>query len=104
MAWTFEEFYKSSEERFGSLFQGLRARAEGGPLSTLVQPVDPYNRSSILTPIVSAAALCGLVVCATVAVGAFSITLAALMAVYFLLTEIFGYELELMPFPGQPNA
>ncbi len=104
MAWTFDEFYKSAEERLGGIFEGLRSSTGRGELSAFVQPFDPYNRSSLLTPVVAAAGLCGLVLCSTIAVGAFTVTLAALVAVYFLLTEVFGYELELMPFPGQPGA
>lgn len=101
MGWSFENLYKSTEDGISSLFSAFRDDSGAGSLSTLVQPVDPYNRSSILTPVVTAAALCGVVIASVVAVTSFSLTMAALLAVYFLLTEVFGYELEVMPFPGQ---
>jgi len=111
MPWTFDEFYSDVESTVGSIFSGLRSglgSSLGGAnpstnLSTLLSPVYPYNRSSILTPIVAAVGVATMVVLSAAAIGGLTVTVAAMMALFYLLTEVFGYELELAPFtaPGR---
>ena len=69
------------------------SRASG--LSSLLSPVDPFNRSAILTPVVAAAAVVSLIVLSGAAIAAAAVTISALLAVSYVLSEIFGYEVSL---------
>ena len=78
-----------------------RERDEGaGPgFSTLFSPVDPYNRWPILVPFVSVAGAVAIVLLTGVAAASLVVMSFALMAVVFLLTEVFGYELAIPQMP-----
>ena len=94
MGWSFSDVLGSLGDQFQGLFDAVsEERGEGG-LSELVRPVDPFNRSALLTPIVTAAGVVGIFMLAGVAVGAIATTLAALLALYYLLTQVFGYEVS----------
>ena len=79
MDWTFEDLLDSAGGSDG--------------LASLFTPVAPYNTNSLLTPLVAAAAAGAVVVLGGIAMGAFAAAMVAIMAVYFLLTSVFGYEL-----------
>jgi hypothetical protein len=102
MDWNFEQLFKDIEGRVTGIFEGFSQAAEGASaaadLSSLVTPVDPFNRSSFFTPIIAGAGVLSVVLLAGVAITTFSVTMAAMLAIFFLLTEVFGYELELAPF------
>lgn len=66
---------------------------------SLVSPVDPYNRSTVLTPIVAAAGVVGVVMLSGVAIAASITAAAALLALYFLLSHVFGFDIT-MDLPG----
>ena len=95
MALNLEELIEGAGKGAESL-SGLFSQAAGAAsLTSLFEPVDPFNRSPLFTPVVAAMGVAGLVVAAGVALGALAAALAALAALYFLLSDVFGYELTL---------
>ena len=97
MAWNFDDLYEGLGDPFRTMFDSLRSLDSGTALSTLLSPVDPYNSSALLTPVVAACAAAGVVVLTGVAVSGFAVAFLALLAVLFLLSEVFGYELSIGP-------
>lgn len=69
-------------------------------MTTLFEPVAPYNASQLLTPLVSLAAGVSVLVLAGVSVAALAALLASLLAVAFILAEVFGYDVSLAK-PGE---
>jgi hypothetical protein len=97
----FSDFYRSLEQQLDEFYramqgQGLRSDTDGAAsLSTLLDPVDPFNRNPWLVPFVRVAGVTALVCLSGVAVGAFVISITALLAIYYLLSQVFGFEIEL---------
>lgn len=79
--------------------QGAGATEEGPTFSTLFSPVDPYNRWPVLVPFVSVAGAVAIVLLTGVAAASLVVMSFALMAVVFLLTQVFGYELAIPQMP-----
>jgi len=101
MDWTFSSLFESIESHVGGIYDSLRRETREGGLRSLVSPVDPFNRSKILTPLVAAAGIVSVVMLSGLAVSAFVTALTAFLALYYLLTQVFGYELSMvMPGPG----
>jgi len=71
-------------------------------ITGLLAPVAPYNRSTLLTPVVAAVGVVGVLVLSGVAAASLAAMTTALIAIYFLLTEVFGYDIQLSPTPGSP--
>ena len=67
-------------------------------LLPFMRPVAPFNEPAVLAPVVAVSALIGLFVFSGVAVSAFASLMIALLALYLLLAEIFGYSFEFVPF------
>jgi len=66
----------------------------------LLEPVAPFNQSPLLLPLVVAGSLISLIVLSGIAIGAFAALFTALLALYLLLSEVFGVSLEFHPFPA----
>lgn len=102
----FGAFFRSLEEQLNDFYEGLRATPDPtGPdtsLSTLLDPVEPFNRTPWLVPVVRAAGMTALVCLSGVALGSFAVTIAALLAIYWLLSQVFGFAVELAPMPSAP--
>ena len=81
-------------EQINGFYQAFNEERSEGGLSALLTPIDPFNRSDLLTPLVSIAGVVTMLLLSGVAVGAMAATLAALLALYFLLTQVFGYEIS----------
>jgi hypothetical protein len=62
---------------------------------SLLSPVDPYNRSTVLTPIVAAAGVVGVVMLSGVVLASAVTAAAALLALYFLLSRVFGFDITM---------
>lgn len=98
MEWAWSDLWEEiggGAERVFSAFQ-----ADGDAkrkLQAMLSPVDPYNRSSVLTPLVAAAGVVGVVMLSGVALAAAAIAAAALLALYFLLSQVFGFEIDFDP-------
>lgn len=82
------------------LFASLREETSENGLLPLLEPVAPFNRSPLLVPLVMAGSLISLILLSGLAIGAFAALFTALLALYLLLTEVFGVSLELHPFPA----
>lgn len=66
-------------------------------LLPLIQPVAPYNQTGLLQPAVTIGSVLSVVLLSGIAVGAMGTLLVALMALYMLLVEVFGFTIELHP-------
>ncbi|RMD83096.1 MAG: hypothetical protein D6815_07500 [Candidatus Dadabacteria bacterium] len=87
--------WSSAKAEIEGFVEAFRRQNTEAALSALVTPVDPFNRSPLLTPVVAALGVAGILFLSSVAAGALMAAAAALLAVYFLLTEVFGYEIDL---------
>jgi len=100
----FDDMLRGFRSGFADTLAGAKAwagmgegDADAGPLSTLLRPVDPYNRWPLLSPVIGAAGAAAMVALSGVALAAFVVMMAALAMIWFLLSEIFGFELALDP-------
>ncbi|MCC6765427.1 MAG: hypothetical protein IT293_12270 [Deltaproteobacteria bacterium] len=82
------------------LFDNIRQETSERGLLPLLEPVAPFNRSPLLLPLVVAGSLISLIFLSGIAIGAFAALFTALLALYLLLSEVFGVSLELHPFPA----
>lgn len=83
--------YDQAKQLIDSVRQETRERG----LLALVEPVAPFNRSRLLLPLVVAGSLISLVFLSGIAIGACAALFTALVALYLLLSEVFGVSLEL---------
>ena len=92
----FEYIYDQAKQ----LLENLRQETSERGLMPLLEPVAPFNRSPLLLPLVVAGSLVSLVFLSGIAIGAFAALFTALLALYLLLSEVFGVSLEFHPFPA----
>ncbi|MBI5504860.1 MAG: hypothetical protein HY899_08655 [Deltaproteobacteria bacterium] len=100
MASDFEEMMRELRRGLDDIFtkvDGAEHEMPRGGLSTFFSPVDPYNRWPVFAPLLAAVGVAALVAFSGVAMVAFTAMMLALSAVWFLLSEVFGYELSLAP-------
>jgi len=64
----------------------------------LLRPVAPFNEPAVLAPVVAVSALIGFFFLSGVAISAFATLIVALLAIYLVLAQVFGYSLEFVPF------
>jgi hypothetical protein len=64
-------------------------------LLPLLQPVAPFNRPGFLSPAVAIGGLLAILLLSGMAVTAFGSLVLALLALYILLVEVFGFSVEL---------
>jgi hypothetical protein len=74
---------------------GVQLGDEG--ILPLLRPVAPFNEPAMLAPVIAISAVIGVVVCSGVAISAFATLMVALLALYLVLAEIFGYSFEFVP-------
>ena len=91
--------YQDIFEQFRDQMEGLFSQLDGGEgLSNtlaLFEPVGDYAEALGFKPLVAAAGLTGVALLSGVVLAALVTAMIALAAVYFLLTEVFGFELSL---------
>ena len=102
MAWPFSGYCEQFGSDAGGLWESLRRETRDGSMRALVAPIEPFNRSRVIAPVIAAAGVVGLLVFSGIALSAIVTAAAALAAVYFLLTQVFGYEVSLIV-PGAPS-
>lgn len=85
------EFWERLRERFP---QGPFSREAATELARLTRPVEPFNASDLLAPLIGVAGLLLGVILAGVAVASLGTLLASMLSLGFLLTEVFGITLE----------
>lgn len=88
-----ETIYGQVRELVSEMGQQLN----GQGLLPLLRPVAPFNEPAVLAPVVAIAAMLGMVIFSGVAISAFATLMVALLALYLMLAEIFGYSFELVP-------
>jgi hypothetical protein len=74
---------------------GYQLREQG--LLPLLRPVAPFNEPPLLAPVVAVTALLGFFIMSGIAISAFATLVVALLILYLLLAEVFGYSFELVP-------
>ena len=95
MPWMFEDVIDQVGAQFRGLFDTVSNEARTGGLAALVAPVDPFNRSELLAPLISIAGIIGVLLLTGMVVGAMAVTLAGILGICLLLVEVFGYEFDL---------
>lgn len=90
----FEYLYAQARQ----LLENIRQETNERGLMPLLEPVAPFNQSPLLLPIVIAGSLISLIFLSGLAIGAFATLFTALLALYLLLSEVFGVSLEFHPF------
>jgi hypothetical protein len=80
----------------GGLWDALRRETRQSGVRALIAPIEPFNRSRVIAPVVAAAGVVGVLVLSGIALGAIVTAATALAAIYFLLTQVFGYEISLI--------
>lgn len=95
------EFWERLRER---LPQDLFSRETATEIARLTRPVEPFNASDLLAPIIGVAGLLLGVILAGVAVASLGTLLASMLSLGFLLTEVFGVTLEVDGIRPPPYA
>lgn len=72
-------------------------------LARLTRPVEPFNYSDLLAPVIGLAGLLAGVLLTGVAVASLGTLLASLLGLGFLLTEVYGITLEVEGMPPPPT-
>jgi len=103
MAWSYQDFLDEVSKQFSGFFESMSDEAREGGLSALVAPVDPFNRSALLAPLVSIAGIISVLLLTGLVVGAMAVTLAGILAICLVLVEVFGYEFDLAMPPPMPD-
>ena len=91
----FEYIYAQATQ----LLENIRQETTERGLMPLLEPVAPFNQSPLLLPLVVAGSLISLIFLSGIAIGAFAALFTALLALYLLLSEVFGVSLEFHPLP-----
>jgi hypothetical protein len=63
----------------------------------LLRPVAPFNEPALLAPVIAGFAIIGFFFFSGVALSAFATLTIALLVLYLVLAEIFGYSFEFVP-------
>ncbi|RMD84996.1 MAG: hypothetical protein D6815_02925 [Candidatus Dadabacteria bacterium] len=104
MWFPWQSVWASGKAQVESFVEAFRRESRDAGITALLMPVDPFNRSTLLTPVVAALGVTGILMLSSVAAGALMAAALALLAVYFLLTEVFGYEIDLAVPVVSPSA
>jgi len=94
MAWNFQELFGQIGDQFKNLFETINAETREGGFAALITPVDPFNRSDWLTPLIGAAGMISVLLLSGLVVGSLAVALAGFLALCFVLAEVFGYEMS----------
>ena len=95
MRWPFAGTWEEIEGYAGGLWDALRRETRDTGMRALIAPVEPFNRSRVLSPLVAGAAIVAVLTLTGIAAAAVVTAAAALAAIYYLLTQVFGYEVTL---------
>ena len=97
MNWSWADVWNEVGGRADDLYRAFTDREAMHAIQGLASPVDPFNRSTLLTPMVSVVGVVGVVMLSGVALASAVVAAAALTALYFLLSRVFGFEVTLDP-------
>lgn len=96
---TFPAWIDELGRQLGALAEAFWLDVRERGVAVYVQPVGPYGRS-LVAPLVTAAGILGIIVLAGVAVTAMGTAVLALVALWLLLSQVFGFSLEFAPVFG----
>jgi hypothetical protein len=99
MEWGLDEMFDQVASQMRGLFDNVSDEARSGGLAALVRPVDPFNRSAILAPLVSIAGIISVLLLTGLVIGTMAVTLAGILGICLVLVEVFGYEFDLAMAP-----
>jgi len=103
MDWNWREAFERVERQADDFYRAFAEGVRDHGLRSLASPIDPFNRSAVLTPIVAAAGIVGIVLLSGVVIASAVTAASALLALYFLLSRVFGFDIVL-DVPGQAAA
>ena len=86
-----------SEQLWG-VAEAFGAEVKQHGFFAVLRPVAPFNQPNFLVPLVTVGALVTFLLLSGVAVASLGGLLAALLALYLILVQVFGVSLELHPF------
>jgi len=66
-------------------------------LLPLLRPVAPFNEPAVLAPVIAVSAMIGFFFLSGIAISAFAALVVALLAIYLVLAQVFGYSFEFIP-------
>ena len=81
------------------LWKQVRQEGSIGGFLPLIRPVPPYDGPLALSPLTTIGVLLGLVITSGIALSALGVLLVALLALYFLMSEVLGLKIEIKPLP-----
>jgi hypothetical protein len=94
MNWSFDDFLGPMSEQIKNLFESISEETREGGFTGLIAPVDPFNRSDLLAPLIGVAGMISVLLLSGLVVGALAVALCGFLAVCFVLAEVFGYEMS----------
>lgn len=81
-----------------SVWEAFRGEVDRQGLLPLFRPVAPFNEPRFLAPLVTVGGLLTFVLLSGVALTSLAALLLALLVMYLLLAQVFGFSIELHPF------
>jgi len=88
-----DEVQRQLHEVAGAFWTEVREHG----VTPYLQPVGPYNRGAV-APLATVAGILGIVLLSGVAIAALGTAILALLALWMLLAQVFGFSLEVSPF------
>jgi len=85
-------------EQLWSVAEAFGAEVREHGFFAVLRPVAPFNQPSFLVPVVTVGALVSFLLLSGVAVASLGALLAAMLALYLILVQVFGVSIELYPF------
>jgi hypothetical protein len=86
-------------DQWSAFWKEVRNEGDGDALLPLLRPVAPYDGPVFQNPLTTLGIVLALVTTSGIAFAALGVLLVALLAMYFLLTEVLGISVEVRPFP-----
>jgi hypothetical protein len=86
-----------SEQLWG-VAEAFGAEVKQHGFFAVLRPVAPFNQPSFLVPVVTVGALVAFLLLSGVAVASLGGLLAAMLALYLIVVQVFGVSVELYPF------
>lgn len=87
----------------GTWSKGDEPQDEEPGFRALFSPVGPFNRVPFLSPVIAVAGAAAVLVLTGVAAASLVVLSLSLLAVLFLLTQVFGYEIVMPTMPMPPR-
>ena len=93
-----DSWFQGVRTQLGGVVDALWGEVKQHGILQVLEPVPPFNRPGFLSPAVAVGGLLSILLLSGLAVTAFGSLLLALLALYILLVEVFGFSVELTAF------